>query len=70
MRGFLAGMKIDPDSDKGTLLWWKLPRAAMSGTPNSSVGMVPGGRSDLLQMQEVSPRVVTLRPYRVGRKAA
>ena len=70
VRGFLAGMKIDPDSDKGTLLWWKLPRAALSGDPDSSVGMVPGGRSELLQMQEVSPRVVTLRPYRVGRKAA
>ncbi len=42
VRGFLSGMKIDPDSDEGTLLWWKLPRAAMAGTPNSSVDMVPG----------------------------
>ena len=32
--------------------------------------LVPGGRFELLRMHEVSPRVVTLRPYRVGRKTA
>ena len=42
----------------------------MSGTPNSSVGMVPGGRSDLLQMRELSSQGVSLRPYRVGKRAA
>ena len=40
------------------------------GRPTSSVGVMPGGRSELLQMQEMSPKVVILTPYRVGRKAA
>ena len=41
-----------------------------TGTPMSAVAMVLGGRFGLLQMQEVSPGVVTLRPCRVRRKAA
>ena len=70
VRGFLVGLKIDPDHQKRVPFSERLPRAVMSGAPDSSVGMVPGGRSEALQMIRVSSQVVILQPFRPVRRAA